>query len=182
MLWRFNLGHGEVIRNFAAESAPTSGWGACWQRQVYAQMKLAVGLVLAIGLLTLWAPVRGAASSLSCAERLQATGIDPSKLAPGQRGRLDGYEFIVAKNDVATKVCARVDAEKEQADSLKTQLSNTSAQLSKAQEQVVELKGGGPIKQNYLIIEGCLLAWAMIATIWASYFAGRLNPRRHHSF
>lgn len=95
---------------------------------------------------------------------------------------MDGYEFIVAKNDVATRICARVDSEKDQADSLRAQLNNTNVQLSKAQEQVVELKGGGPIKQNYLAVEGCLLAWAVIATIWASYFAGRLNPRRHHSF
>jgi len=141
----------------------------------------AFGLVLAVGSLTLWSPAQ-AASSLPCADRLQAVGIDPSDLSPGERGRLDGIDFIVAKNDVAAKICARVDAEKEQAESLRTQLNNTSVQLSKAQAQVVELKGGGPIKENYLIIEGFLLAWAVIATIWASYFAGRLTPRRHHSF
>ena len=140
---------------------------------------LSVGLVSAICLLTTWSP---ALAAPSCAERLQAAGLDPSKLSPGERGRLDGYDFIVAKRDVAGKICARVDAEKEQSDSLKTQLNNTNVQLSKAQEQVVELRGGGPIKQNYLIIEGGLLGWAVIATIWASYFAGCLNPRRHHSF
>jgi hypothetical protein len=142
---------------------------------------LAVGLVSAVGLLTVLSPAQ-AASSFSCAERLQAAGLDPDKLSPGERGRLDGYDFIVAKKDVAAKICARVDAEKDQAANLRTQLNNTSVQLSRAQEQVVELKGGGPIKENYLVIEGFLLAWAVIATIWASYFAGCLNPRRHHSF
>jgi len=144
-------------------------------------MKLAVGVGLAIGLSTIWSSAP-AASSLSCAERLHAAGIDPNKLSPGERGRLDGYEFIVAKGDLAAKICARVDAEKGQADGLRAQLNNTNVALSKAQEQIVELKAGGPIKQNYLVIEGFLLAWAVIATIWASYFAGRLSPRRHNSF
>ena len=144
-------------------------------------MKLAVSLVSAIGLSTIWSPTQ-AASLLSCTERLQAASIDPSKLSPGQRGRLDGYDFIIAKNDVAAKICARVDAEKERAESLRSQLDSINVQLSKEKEQVVELQGGGPIKQNYLIIEGCLLAWAVVASIWAGYFAGLLNPRRRHSF
>jgi hypothetical protein len=142
-------------------------------------MKLAVGLALAMGLLAIWIPAR--AGSLSCAERFQAAGIDPSKLSPGERGRLDGYDFIVAKDDAAARICARVDTQKDQLDSLKGQLGSANAQLREAQEQVVELKSGGPMKENYLLIDGCLLAWAVVATIWASYFAGRLNPR-HHSF
>jgi len=143
-------------------------------------MKLAVGLVLAIGLLVLWSSAQ-AASPRSCAERFQAAGIDPSKLSPGARGRLDGYDIIVAKDDTAAKICARVDTEKEQTDTLKAQLSSANARVSEMQEQVVELQSGGPMKEKYLLIEGCLLAWAVIATIWASYFAGRLNPR-HHTF
>jgi hypothetical protein len=144
-------------------------------------MKLAVSFILAIGLSTIWSPAQ-AASLLACAQRLQAVGIDPDRLNPGERGRLDGYDFIVAKNDFAAKICARVDAEKQRTDSLRSQLNDINVQLSRAQEQVVELKGGGPIKQNYLIVEGCLLAWAVIASIWASYFAGRLNPRRRQMF
>ncbi|MBV9995454.1 MAG: hypothetical protein JO127_09590 [Caulobacteraceae bacterium] len=142
---------------------------------------LVFGLFLAIGLWAGGSPAQ-AASPASCAERLQAAGVDPGKLVPGQRGRLDGYEFIVATGDAAAKICARIAAEKERAESLKTQLNDTSVQLSRAQEQVVELRGGGPIKDNYLVVDGCLLGWAVIATIWASYFAGRLNPRRRHSF
>ncbi len=141
-------------------------------------MKLAIKFAFALGLLAVWSPAQ-AAQSVSCAERLQAAGIDPDKLSPGERGRLEGYDFIVAKNDVAAIICARVDAEKERVESLRAQLNSATAALSKTQEQVVELNGGGPIKQYYLIIDGCLLAWAIIATIWASYFAGRLNPRRH---
>jgi hypothetical protein len=145
-------------------------------------MKLALGLALFVGLASAWRPAQ-AAISISCAERFHAAGIDSSKLSPGMRGRLDGYEFIVARDDLsAAKICARIDAEKTRAESLRSQLSDTSTQLSKAQEQVDELKGGGPIKQNYLIVEGCLLAWAVIASIWASYFAGRLGPRRRQSF
>jgi hypothetical protein len=144
-------------------------------------MKPAVSFVLAIGLLTIWSPAQ-AATSLACAERLQAIGIDPNKLNPGERGRLDGFDFIVAKNDFAARICARVDADKQRAESLRSQLNDITGQLSRAQEQVVELKGGGPIKQNYLIVEGCLLAWAVIASIWASYFAGRLSLRRRQLF
>jgi hypothetical protein len=145
-------------------------------------MNLAVGFAFAVGLLTVGSPAQ-AATSLSCTERFHAAGIDSSKLSPGARGRLEGYEFIVAKDDLsASKICARVDAEKERAERLRSQLDSTNIQLSKAEEQVDELRGGGPIKQNYLIVEGCLLAWAVIASIWASYFAGRLNPRRRQSF
>jgi hypothetical protein len=143
-------------------------------------MKLAVGFALAIGLLAVCSPAQ-AASSLPCAERFQAAGVDPSRLSPGERGRLDGYDFIVAKDDSATRICARVDAEKGRFDNLTAQLANANVQLRLAQEQVTELKSGGPVKENYLVIDGCLLAWAVVATIWASYFAGRLNPR-HHTF
>jgi hypothetical protein len=140
-----------------------------------------VGFALAIGLLAISSPAQAAA--LSCTERFQAAGMDPDKLNPGQRGRLDGYDFIVANDDLsAAKICARVDAEKTTAETLRSQLRNTDIQLSRAQAKVDELRDGGPIKQNYLIIDGCLLAWAIIASIWAGYFAGRLNPRRRHSF
>jgi hypothetical protein len=156
-------------------------------------MKRVVGLGLALGVLTLWSPAQ-AASSPSCAARFQAAGLDPGKLGPGQRGRLEGVDFVVAKDDVdAAKICARVDAEKaraatlldaekKRAETLRSQLDVTSVQLSKAQQQVDELSAGGPIKRNYLLIEGGLLAWAIIASIWASYFAGRLNPRHRHSY
>ncbi|HEX3406938.1 MAG TPA: hypothetical protein VHS81_06850 [Caulobacteraceae bacterium] len=141
-----------------------------------------VGLALAIGLLAIWSPAQ-AAASLSCTERFQAAGIDPSKLSPGQRGRLDGFDFIVANDDLsAAKICARVDMERATADTLRSQLNSAYVQLSRAQAKVSELRDGGPIKQNYLVIDGCLLAWAIIASIWAGYFAGRLNPRRRHSF
>jgi hypothetical protein len=144
-------------------------------------MSRIVGFALAVGLLTTWSPAQ--AATLSCAERFQAAGIDPGKLSPGKRGRLEGYDFIVATDDLdAAKICARVDAEKQRAETLRSQLDNTSIQLSRAQAKVDELGAGGPIKQNYLIIDGCLLAWAIIASIWAGYFAGRLNPRRRHSF
>ena len=129
-------------------------------------MNKVVGIVLAIGLFGVWDPAH--AASATCAERFQAAGIDPGKLSPGARGRLDGYEFIVAADDRdATKICARVDAERAKAETLRSQLSNTGIQLSKAQEQVDALKGGGPIKDNYLLVEGALLAWAVIASIWA---------------
>ena len=141
-------------------------------------MRLAVSVVFAFGLLTAWSPAR-AAPSPSCTERFQAAGVDPDRLSPGERGKLDGYDFIVATNDVAAKICARVDAEKGQADGLRSQLNAANEQLAKAQDEVAELKGGGPLKDDYLVVEGGLLAWAVIATIWASYFAGRLNPRHH---
>jgi hypothetical protein len=144
-------------------------------------MNRVIGFALAAGLLAAWTPAHAAPAT--CAERFQAAGIDPSKLSPGARGRLDGFDFIVAADDRdAAKICARVDAERAKAEAVRSQLSNTDIQLSKAQEQVDALKGGGPIKDNYLVIEGALLAWAIIASIWAGYFAGRLNPRHRHSF
>jgi hypothetical protein len=143
-------------------------------------MNRVVGSLLSVGLLAAWSPAL--ASPATCAERFQAAGIDPGKLSPGAHGRLDGYDFIVAADDRdATKICARVDAERARAQTVRSQLSDTNIQLSKAQEQVDELKGGGPIKDNYLPIEGGLLLWAVIASIWAGYFAGRLNPRHRHS-
>jgi hypothetical protein len=140
------------------------------------------GLGLAVGLFTIWSPAQ-ASPSLPCPERFQAAGVDPTKLTPGERGRLEGHDFIVARDDSsAAKICARVDAEKARAAALRSQLDIKNVQLFKAQEQVGELSGGGAIKQNYLPIEGFLLAWAIIASIWAGYFAGRLDPRRRHSF
>jgi hypothetical protein len=145
-------------------------------------MNRVLGFALAVGLLASWSPAQAAASA-TCAERFQAAGIDPGKLHPGGRGRLEGYDFIVAADDTdAAKICARVDADRARAETLRVQLSKTNIQLSRAQEQVDALKGGGPIKDNYLFIEGALLAWAVIASIWAGYFAGRLNPRHRHSF
>jgi hypothetical protein len=145
-------------------------------------MNFAVGFALAIGLLTVGSPAQSA-SALSCAERLAASGVNPSRLSPGDRGRLDGYEFIVAKSDSsAVKICARVDAQRTKEASLRSQLTNLNVALSQAQGKVEELRGGGPIKQNYLVVEGSLLAWAVIASIWASYFAGRLGSRRRQSF
>jgi len=144
-------------------------------------MNKVIGLALAAGLLAVWSPAQAAPPT--CSERFQAAGIDASKLSPGARGRLDGFEFIVAADDRdAAKICARIDAERAKAESLRSQLSNSDIQLSKAQQRVDALKGGGPIKDNYLVIEGALLAWAIIASIWAGYFAGRLSPGRRHSF
>ena len=122
------------------------------------------------------------AAAPSCPERLQAAGVDASRLTPGERGRLDGYDFIVARDDSAARICARVDAERQKIETLRSQLSNADIQLAKAQAKADRLGSGGPIKQNYLVIDGILLGWAIIASIWASYFAGRLGSRRHHSF
>jgi len=145
-------------------------------------MNRVIGFAVGISLLAVCNPAQAAATP-TCTERFQAAGIDPSKLHPGGRGRLEGYEFIVAADDTdAARICARIDAERAKAEALRAQLSNTDVRLSKAQEQVDALKGGGPIKDNYLLIEGALLAWAVIASIWAGYFAGRLNPGRRHSF
>jgi hypothetical protein len=145
-------------------------------------MNRAVGLALAIGFFAACGPAQ-AASPLSCAARFMASGIDPSKLSPGDRGRLDGYEFIVAKDDTsAARICERIDEEKVREKNLRSQLSSLNVALSQAQGEVEQLRGGGPIKQNYLIVEGGLLAWAVIASIWASYFAGRLGPRRRQMF
>jgi hypothetical protein len=178
---QLNVGH-ELpgSRSVCASSLAAKRWmsGA----RAAARRYIVIGSALAVGLLTVWSPAQ-AGPALSCIERFQAAGIDPAKLSPGARGRLDGYEFIVARDDNdAAKICARVDAEKTRTETLRAQLNNANLQLSKAQEQLYELKGGGPIKDNYLFVEGALLAWAVIASIWAGYFAGRLNPRRHNSF
>ena len=117
---------------------------------------------------------------MSCTERFHAAGIDPSKLSPGDRGRLEGYDFIVARDDVtAEKICDRVDAEKQRTANLQAQLDRLNAQLDGAQKQVAELRSGGILKEDYIVVEGCLLAWAVVASIWVSYFAGRLDPHRH---
>jgi hypothetical protein len=149
-------------------------------------MKLAAGFVLAAALFAICGHAE-AASSRSCAERFAASGIDPSRLGPGDHGRLEGYEFVVAKDDTnASKICDRVDAEKAKVDTekvredgLRSQIVNLNVQLSRENGEIEELKSGGPLKQNYLIIDGCLLAWAVIASIWAAFFAGRLGARRH---
>jgi hypothetical protein len=117
---------------------------------------------------------------MSCTERFRAAGVDASKLSPGNRGRLEGYDFIVARDDTsAEKICARVDAEKQKTVSMQESLNRLNEQLNEAQKQVAELRSGGTLKENYLVVEGCLLGWAVVASIWASYFAGRLDPRRH---
>ncbi|MBV9995727.1 MAG: hypothetical protein JO127_11000 [Caulobacteraceae bacterium] len=135
------------------------------------------GLVLV--LLAISSPAHPA-SSLSCTQRFQAAGIDSTKLGAGDRGRLEGYAFIVAKDDSsAQKICDRVDAERRKAQGLQSELSAATSQLSQVQGQLAESRSGGPLKDRYLLIEGALLAWAVIASIWVAYLAGRLNPRHH---
>jgi hypothetical protein len=142
-------------------------------------MRFSVGPGLVLVSLLVSSPIH-AAPSLSCTERFQAAGIDSSRLSPGDHGRLEGYEFIVARGDTsAQKICDRVDAEKGKTQTLQSKLDTAEAELSTTQDQVAELKTGGVLKDNYLIVEGGLLAWAVIASIWVAYFVGRLNSRHH---
>ena len=142
------------------------------------KMRFSIGPGLVLVSLLISSPIY-AASSLSCTERFQAAGIDSSRLIPGERGRLEGYEFVVAKGDTSVKICERIDTEKERTQNLQSKLDTDDAQLSEARDQIDELKTGGALKDNYLIIEGGLLAWAVIASIWVAYFVGKLNSRHH---
>ncbi len=140
--------------------------------------------VLIGGLLVLSLGTPARADDGTCADRLRAVGLNPTRLPDGKTFTLDGQPVTIRPGDIGQALCDRVDAANEPLRKAAERIADLEGQVAEVTAARDEYKRLAEQKDNWLKAQYALgwSGWGLVS-LWVVFqFLRHLKPRRKSAY